>query len=92
MTLGERAGHWRAAGGLGAVEGRHRPVQQAEVDPFLEAAGDLSEQRTGRDRADDPVRQLPAELLGRLEGDRLRALRVVGTQVDVDEGPVVLAR
>ena len=36
---------------------------------------------------DDVVRELPAELLGDLEGQRLRAFRVVGPDVDVDERP-----
>ena len=36
---------------------------------------------------DDPVGELPAELLDRLEGERLRALGVVGAEVDVDERP-----
>ena len=63
------------------------PLDQADVEPLLEAAAELGEQRARGDRADDPVGQLPAELLDRLEGERLRALGVVGAQVDVDEGP-----
>jgi hypothetical protein len=38
------------------------------------------------------VGQLPAELLGDLEGQRLGALGVVRAHVDVDERPVALAR
>ena len=41
---------------------------------------------------DDPVGQLEAELLGGLERERLRALRVVRAHVDVHERPLVLAR
>ena len=41
---------------------------------------------------DDHVRELPAELLGDLERERLRALRVVGAQADVDERPRQLER
>ncbi len=41
---------------------------------------------------DDAVGDLPAELLGRLEGQGLRALGVVRAHVDVDERPRVLAR
>ena len=72
---------------LGAVEDRLLALDQAEVEPLLEAAAELGEERAGGDRADDPVGQLPAELLDGLVGERLRALGVVGAQVDVDEGP-----
>ena len=57
----------------------------------LKPLRDLREQRARGDRRDDAVRRLPAQLLGDLPGDRLRALRVVGAQVDVDERPVALA-
>ena len=67
------------------------PVSKPELDPLLEAARDLREQRAGGDRADDPVGQLEAELLGDLERERLGALGVVGPHVDVHERPVVLA-
>ena len=60
---------------------------QPGVDELLEAAGDLRELRAGGDRADDAVRQLPAELLDRLERERLGALGVVRAQVDVHERP-----
>ncbi len=53
---------------------------------------DLVEERTRRDRDRDRVRRLPAELLGDLERERLRALRVVRAQVDVDEPPRKLER
>ena len=39
---------------------------------------------------DDVVGQAPAELLGDLVADGLRAFGVVGAEVDVDEAPVVL--
>ncbi len=54
------------------------------------ALGDLREQRPRGDGHDAAVGQLPAELLGDLEGQRLRALGVVGAQVDVHERPVAL--
>ena len=50
----------------------------------------LREESTRCDRADDCGREPPVELLGDLEGDRLRALRVVRTKPDVDERPVEL--
>ena len=82
----------RAAGRLSAVERRQLALDQPDLAPLVEAARDLREQRAGRDRRDHAVRQLEAELLGDLERDRLRSLRVVGPHVDVDEGPVALAR
>ena len=86
-AFGEGGRDRAAALGLGAVEDRLLALDQAEVDPLLEAAAELGEQRARGDRADDPVGQLPAELLDGLVGERLRALGVVGAQVDVDEGP-----
>src|SRR4029077_2838767 len=82
-----------AALGLGAVHLRQRAgggLYEAELSELLEATGDLREQRARGDRHDAAVGQLPAELLGDLEGERLRALRVVRAQVDVDERPVAL--
>ena len=70
-------GHRRAARGLGAVEDRQLALEQAHLEPLLEAAGDLGEQRAGGDRSHDPVGQLKAELLGGLEGQGLGALGVV---------------
>ncbi len=58
---------------------------------LFESLPELREQRSGGDRRDDRVRQLPAELLADLERERLRTLRVVGAQVHVDERPVELA-
>ena len=86
-AFGEGGRDRAAALRLGAVEDRLLALDQAEVEPLLEAAAELGEQRARGDRADDPVGQLPAELLDGLVGERLRALGVVGAQVDVDEGP-----
>ena len=57
-----------------------------------EALVHLREERAGGDRAGDGRREPPAELLGDLERDRLRALGVVGAKSDVDERPVELER
>ncbi len=89
-AFGERRRDRAAARRLGAVEDRLLALDEADVEPFLEAAAQFGEQRARGDRADDPVRQRPAELLDRLEGERLRALGVVRPQVDVDERPRVL--
>ena len=86
-ALRERRRDRGAALGLGAAEGRQLALDQAELEPLVDAAAELGEQRARGDRADDAVGQLPAELLDRLVGERLRALGVVGAQVDVDEGP-----
>jgi hypothetical protein len=64
-------------------------LEQPAVDPLLERARDLGEQRAGGDRRHHAVGELPAELLGDLEGQRLGALGVVRADVDVDERPVV---
>ena len=53
---------------------------------------ELREQRAGRDRADDGIGEPPAELLGDLERERLRALGVVRAQADVHERPGQLER
>ena len=82
----------RAALRLGAVHDRRLAVDEPERAPLVEALGDLREQRAGGDRRDAAVGQLPAELLGDLVGQRLRALGVVRPHVDVDERPVALAR
>ena len=52
----------------------------------------LRVERAGGDRRDDHVGRLPAELLGDLVRERLRALGVVAAQADVDEAPVELER
>ena len=57
---GERLGDRRAALGLGAVHVRHLALEQPAVDPLLEAARDLREQRAGGDRRDDAVRAAPS--------------------------------
>ena len=72
---------------LRAVHDRHLARDQAGVDELLEAARELRELRAGGDRPHDAVRQLPAELLDGLEGQRLGALGVVRAQVDVHERP-----
>src|SRR6202020_1797 len=65
-------------------------LYEPELAPFLEAGGDFREQRARGDRNHAAVGQLPAQLLDDLERQRLRALRVVGAQVDVHERPVAL--
>ena len=93
-SLFDRDRDGRAAGGLRAEEahGARRLLDQAEKDELVEGLADLADQRAAGHGNDDVVRQAPAELLGDLVADGLRAFRVVGAQVDVDEAPVVLVR
>ena len=79
-----------AALGLSAVHDRLVALEETDLAPLVEAKRDLREQRPGRHRADHPVRQLEAQLLGDLEAERLRALRVVGPHVHVHERPVTI--
>ena len=79
-------------GSLPAENARQAALDEAEPAELLESLPELGEERPGRDGRDDRVRQLPAELLGDLEGERLRAFRVVRAQVHVDERPVELTR
>ena len=67
-------------------------VEQADLVQLLEALVDLREQRAARDRHDHVVGRLPAELLGGLVRERLRALGVERPHVDVHERPRVLGR
>jgi hypothetical protein len=53
---------------------------------------DLGEHRARGDRRHDDVGELPPELLGDLEAQRLRALGVVRAEVHVHERPVELER
>ena len=86
---GDRDG--RAAGGLRSEEAHRRlGFDQAEEDELVEGLADFADQGAAGHGHDDVVGQAPAELLGDLVADGLRAFRVVGAQVDVDEAPVVL--
>ena len=67
----ERAGDRCTALRLSAVHARQLPVQQPELAPLVKALGDLGEQGAGRDRNDAAIRDLPPELLGDLERQRL---------------------
>ena len=91
-VLRERGRDRCAAFRLAAVQPRRRPVDEADLAQLAEALVDLRDQRAGGDRGDDGVGQLPAELLGDLERERLRALGVVRAEADVDERPVELER
>ena len=67
-------------------------LDEPELEQLAEALVHLREHRARGDRRDDRVRQRPAELLGDLERERLRALGVVRAEPDVDERPVELER
>src|SRR5437588_12953063 len=90
MARGERIRYGSAALRLGAVHARQGPACEPQLGPLLESRRDFREQRTRGDRHDATIGQLPTELLGDLERERLRALCVVRTQVDVHERPLAL--
>src|SRR6202030_3371649 len=56
----------------------------------LEVFFDLDDQRAPSHRTDHVIRQAPAQLLGDFEAYRFRSFSVVGSQVYVDEAPVML--
>ena len=89
-ALLDRVRDGRAAGGLRAEEADRLVFDQAEVDELVEGLADLADERAAGHGDDDVVGQTPAELLGDLVADGLRAFGVVGAQVHVDEAPVVL--
>ena len=86
-VLGEGGCDRGTALGLPAVHAWLTALDEPELEQLLEAPADLRVHGPGRDRRDDGVRELPAELLGDLVAERLRALRVVGPQSHVDEAP-----
>ena len=86
-VVGERRGDRARPERLGGEHPRHRLGGEARLGHLGEALCQLREQRAAGRRADHRVRQLPAELLGDLEGDRLRALARIGVQVPADEAP-----
>src|SRR5207253_9078374 len=83
----ERRDDRRAPRRLAAVEPRQRALHEPELLELGEALPDLREERPGGDRADHHVGRLPAELLGDLERERLRALGVVRAEVEVYDSP-----
>src|SRR5579863_15572 len=78
-----------AAGGLRAEEADLLVRDEAERDEFVERLADLGDERAAGHGDDNIVGQAPAELLGDLKADGLRAFGVVRAEVHVDEAPVV---
>ena len=68
------------------------PSTRPTVAQLFESLEDARQQRAAGDGRDDVTGEAPAELLGDLEAVGLRALGVVGAQVDVREAPLVLVR
>ncbi len=79
--------NWRAAGGLRAEEFYFLFFDQAQRDQFVERFADFGDQRAAGHRANDVVRQPPAELLGDFVTHGLGAFRVVRPQVHVHKSP-----
>src|SRR5258705_42737 len=73
---GPRRSDGRTPRRLAADEPDRSPGDQTQLGELLEAAGDPGEHRARGDRPDDDVGRAPAERLGDLEGQRLRALGV----------------
>ena len=70
-------------------------VRTASTNPnalhFVQALPNLRQQGAGRHGNDGLIRRAPAELFDGLKGQRLRPFGIVGSYVDVDEGPAMLA-
>src|SRR6185312_12361404 len=62
-------------------------LDEADQAQLVEALRDLRVERARGDGRHDRVGRVPAELLGDLEGDGLRAFGVVRAQAHVDEAP-----
>src|SRR5690242_5839195 len=65
-------------------------LHEAKIDKLMKRFANLADQRTTRHGNDNVVGESPAKLFGNLITYGLRALRVVGTQIDVHEAPCVL--
>src|SRR6185312_2654715 len=63
---------------------------EAELNEFLERFFDFDDQRSAGHGADDVIRQSPAELFGDFVAESFRSLRIVRTQINVHEAPVML--
>src|SRR5271156_116526 len=85
----DRRRNGRATGSLRAEETHFLLFDQAERNQLLEGLADFRDERAAGHRHDNIVGQPPAELLGDLKAHGLRAFRVVGTQIHIDEAPVV---
>ena len=74
--------------GLGSRDtDRRLLVEDPDLPELLESLGHLGQLAPRTDGHDDMVRGLPSQLLGHLEGQGLRALGVVGADIDIDERP-----
>ena len=73
------------------MDGEGLLAEDADFDEFLVGLVNLGEERTAGHRDDGVARELPAKLLGDLETHAFGSLRVVGSQVHIDETPAVFA-
>src|SRR5206468_12003173 len=71
---------------------RHRLIDEAGRVEFGERFVNLANQSAAGHRADDVLREAPAEVFGDLEAEGLRAFGVERPEVDVHESPAVLER
>src|SRR5271165_409956 len=79
----------RTAGGLRAKEAHFPFLDESERDQFLEGLANFRDERAAGHGYHHVVGQPPAKLLGDLKTHGLRAFRIVGTQIYIDEAPVV---
>src|SRR5688572_12653263 len=79
-----------AAGGLGGVDLGADVLDESELDELFVGLVDLGEDGAAGGGDDRVLGELPAELLGDFEAVGLGAFGVVGSEVDVDDGPAVL--
>jgi len=80
----------RAPRSLSPMDCELRLLDKAEVDEFLVGLVDLGQQGTGGHAGDRVAWKLPSKLLRDLEAHRLRALRIVGTEIHIHESPAIL--
>ena len=73
------------------MDARVHVGDQAQLLQFVQSLPDLGQQRSGSHRDDDLVGCGPIQLFHYLIGQRLGAFGVVRTDVDVHEGPSLLA-
>lgn len=89
LLLAERLSHRGTPIGLSARDFDRLAVDETQIHPLVEALVDFGEHGARRNRDNDMVGRLPAELLGDFVGEGLGTFRVERTQVHVDESPVI---
>ena len=77
-----------ASGGLRSIKaGTFGFTDKTHALKLLQAFVDFADHGAACHRNDDRIRRMPAQRLGHLVSDRLRAFRIVRTKVHIDEAP-----